>query len=519
MRMASAILAGSCLMLLASCGGPAPSSTPNGGEDGGLAAADTGLVDAPETRSEPLDSADPDRAEEPRSPGTDQANARAGEDAAVDPGDLWPMDEVSGHSPDAASGDTPPVDADVTGPTDTMEALDMSPGDEAGSGETGGDTDGGGGSDTDDADASGADAGVPCTPGEGSCQGLTWTGCDPETRELKAQPCAFTGACATGVCMEGLGCVLAPLDGQPCDDGDACTGPDLCGGGVCQPGPEDPCEDGNPCTLDLCIAPTGCISMAWDPLPCSDGDPCTSGDHCVAGACLATPIPCPEGQVCEAGACICPVACAGGQECGLDPCGSPCGTCAANKACAGGLCQPFYPPPPYGGWTGQTAADLLFVDPATGQEVWLHEYWGDGRVILLNFSSGWCIVCKNDTAYFNAWHSAYHDAGLRIVEILYENPDESPISAGYALGWKQTYGVLYDLWMDQPGTAGDGTAQGGALANFLEPAGPVLAEHFPVPLLLCPATMEILFVDTGLNKTEVLGLIQYWLFQADCAAP
>ncbi|HAN32095.1 MAG TPA: hypothetical protein DCQ06_10900, partial [Myxococcales bacterium] len=76
-----------------------------------------------------------------------------------------------------------------------------------------------------------------------------------------------------------------PLQSASCDDGDPCTGQDICQGGSCKGDPTKACDDQNPCTLDSCSQTQGC---SWKAKTgnCEDGNPCTIGDQCVAGTCL-----------------------------------------------------------------------------------------------------------------------------------------------------------------------------------------------------------------------------------------
>ena len=71
-----------------------------------------------------------------------------------------------------------------------------------------------------------------------------------------------------------------------CDDGDACTTQDLCDDGECGGAPIT-CDDGEPCTQDFCDASTGCSSAPISGNPCTDGLACSTGDVCVSGACVA----------------------------------------------------------------------------------------------------------------------------------------------------------------------------------------------------------------------------------------
>lgn len=78
---------------------------------------------------------------------------------------------------------------------------------------------------------------------------------------------------------------LSTLDNHPCEDGNLCSGKDLCQNGECVPGPEPTnCDDNNPCTADACITEIGCVhSILFG--PCDDGFDCTINDACIAGKC------------------------------------------------------------------------------------------------------------------------------------------------------------------------------------------------------------------------------------------
>ena len=134
----------------------------------------------------------------------------------------------------------------------------------------------------------------------------------------------------TATCNGADVCVATP-NMAPCNDGNACTAPDVCTAGVCVGGPALGCNDGNVCTTDTCAPATGCVHTP-NTLACNDGNPCTSGDACAAGACVGTPIP----------GCTCtPTTCAAqGKNCGtiLNGCGGTltCGTCTAPQICGGG---------------------------------------------------------------------------------------------------------------------------------------------------------------------------------------
>ncbi len=92
--------------------------------------------------------------------------------------------------------------------------------------------------------------------------------------------------------LEVASCATA-LDGTPCDDGNPCTAPDACAGGVCVGTNDDgaACDDGNACTApDLCAGGV-CTGTPDDGASCDDGDACSRPDTCIAGICVSAPAP------------------------------------------------------------------------------------------------------------------------------------------------------------------------------------------------------------------------------------
>ncbi|HOX44974.1 MAG TPA: MopE-related protein [Myxococcota bacterium] len=135
------------------------------------------------------------------------------------------------------------------------------------------------------------------------------------------------GACIGDACL-GLTCVedgnpctddgCDPLSGcthtpntAPCEDGDLCTGQDVCRGGVCAVGGGRGCDDGLACTSERCDPALGCV-ITPDDLACEDLDPCTD-DRCDASAGCVFPLnaaacddgdPCTMEDTCALGACV-----------------------------------------------------------------------------------------------------------------------------------------------------------------------------------------------------------------------
>lgn len=97
--------------------------------------------------------------------------------------------------------------------------------------------------------------------------------------------CPGDGPCGSATCEPRTGCAVVPLaQGEPCDDGNACTQATVCAAGVCK-GLLVACSDDNPCTDDYCDPSTGCSSRA-NHAACDDGERCTLLDGCSAGVCV-----------------------------------------------------------------------------------------------------------------------------------------------------------------------------------------------------------------------------------------
>lgn len=156
--------------------------------------------------------------------------------------------------------------------------------------------------------------------------------------------------CTDDVCIPGEGIVHpAVLNGDPCDDDNACTLVDTCFEGQCVGDAPKTCEDTGPCREEaVCEPDTGvCISQDLpDGTGCDDMDACTQIDECQAGECAGTdPIQCPAGLICqgsgvcnpETGTCAFPnlpdaTSCSDGDPCNGD------------ETCQSGVCVPGEPP-------------------------------------------------------------------------------------------------------------------------------------------------------------------------------
>lgn len=123
------------------------------------------------------------------------------------------------------------------------------------------------------------------------------------------------------------------------DEGDLCTGLDVCWQGQCVP----PCFEGGCAEGETCSAGGACIETACIGVECPSGQRC-SGGSCV-GACAG--VVCPHDRQCIAGRCadICSILTCGSEEICVDGAcvpTCPCRSCADDESCgADGSCTPL----------------------------------------------------------------------------------------------------------------------------------------------------------------------------------
>ncbi len=140
----------------------------------------------------------------------------------------------------------------------------------------------------------------------------------------KPKVCEALNNCTLAQCTVATGKCdpLFVATGTPCNDGTACTGPDMCTLGTCGGKPTG-CDDKNPCTTDSCDSTTGCKSGP-STAPCDDGNFCTDKDTCSPSGCSGTPI----GVA---------TACNDNSPCTTDSC-EPAKGCVHGPTNDGGLC-------------------------------------------------------------------------------------------------------------------------------------------------------------------------------------
>jgi hypothetical protein len=171
------------------------------------------------------------------------------------------------------------------------------------------------------------------------------------------EPCAEAEPCTAHLCQEGLGCMPKPLDGEPCDDANACTVSDACLDGQCQGGEPADCDDKDACTADDCGPELGCTHSL---VSCDDEDSCTEDSCSSESGCQHAAVDCNDQDACT--------------DDGCDPasgCTHSPVSCADEDACTEDLCEPasgcLHPP------TSCDDSDLCTTDSCPSPAGCLHE--------------------------------------------------------------------------------------------------------------------------------------------------
>ena len=137
------------------------------------------------------------------------------------------------------------------------------------------------------------DDGNPCT-GNDMCQGGSCQGDLLPPEQLVVEEC---------LCLSDEDC-------EELEDGDVCNGTLECNGAaippVCQvvQGSILECDDGNPCTENACDPDNGCVFAADNDADCSDENVCNGLETCSNGNCLpGQPLECDDANPCMDDSC------------------------------------------------------------------------------------------------------------------------------------------------------------------------------------------------------------------------
>lgn len=71
-----------------------------------------------------------------------------------------------------------------------------------------------------------------------------------------------------------------------------------------------------------------------------------------------------------------------------------------------------------------------------------------GKVILLNFSAGWCGPCRNEASHLMEIYNTYKERGLEIVQCIFEDNDGASADLDFIKAWIKEYGISYRVVND-----------------------------------------------------------------------
>jgi len=174
----------------------------------------------------------------------------------------------------------------------------------------------------------------PCDDGD-SCSLVDTCDANGQCIGSNVTDCNDGNLCTDDIC-DGQGGCQHPANTRPCDDGDLCTQGDSCSGGLCNPGPPVDCNDGNNCTDDLCKPAQGCL-YSDNTNPCDDQDACSTDDRCGGGICLAgPPLDCDDSNLCTNDSCNSAIGCVHADNSIACDDGD---LCTPVDLCANGVCS------------------------------------------------------------------------------------------------------------------------------------------------------------------------------------
>ncbi len=108
-----------------------------------------------------------------------------------------------------------------------------------------------------------------------------------------------------------------------------------------------------------------------------------------------------------------------------------------------------YPPGPYGSRMG--AIFQPFTLAACDGSNWSFDQEGfcAANLTVISIAAGWCVPCQMESAQMQAVIADhYAGMGVRVVQILVQNPDHSEITGAFCSEWASRYGLMFPELID-----------------------------------------------------------------------
>jgi thiol-disulfide isomerase/thioredoxin len=99
---------------------------------------------------------------------------------------------------------------------------------------------------------------------------------------------------------------------------------------------------------------------------------------------------------------------------------------------------------------GQPAANVTGID-AAGAAISLSQF--QGKVILLDVSTMWCIFCQRDAAPLEYLYQTYGPKGLAVITCLTQDANGADVTQSGLQQWSQTYHLTLPVMNDTSGQA------------------------------------------------------------------
>lgn len=106
------------------------------------------------------------------------------------------------------------------------------------------------------------------------------------------------------------------------------------------------------------------------------------------------------------------------------------------------------------GWGNGDIAPNVGLQDQFGEDFALYQFYGN--VILLDFSAGWCVPCRELAAEAQALWETYRESGFIVVHVMTRNNSNAAPDTAFLQSWAADYGITFPVALDPGSIAIDG---------------------------------------------------------------